>query len=173
MEITFYPGGTLTSPPRAFDGVLKDVSDMAMIGLHFTRGRFPVMEAIDLPLGFPSGWVSTHVINDFYSQYKPKELDDVHTLYFHACGPNVIWTSKVPVNRLGDLKGLQIRGTGRIADSVKALGAIPVPIEMADAYDSLSRGVIDGIMIPLEAVKGWSFGEAVKYVTECWQVGNV
>jgi len=173
VEITYIPGGTLTSASRVYDGVLKGVSDMGMSNIAYTRGRFPVTEILDLPLGFPSGWVATHVANDFFRQFKPNEWNEVRVIYLHACGPNVIYTSKKPVYRLEDLKGLKIRGTGRIADVVKALGASPIPIETPDLYDSLSRGVVDGAMNPMALLSEYKLGEVIKYTTECWQVGNV
>ena len=70
-----------------------------------------------------------------------------------------------PVKALEDLKGMKIRGTGRIGDIVKALGGTPVPIEWGDIYDSLRKGVIGGTMLPLETMKGTNSGEVLKYVT--------
>jgi TRAP-type C4-dicarboxylate transport system substrate-binding protein len=37
---------------------------------------------------------------------------------------------------------------------------------MGDTYDSLSRGVVDGSMSPMEALEGWKWGEVVKYTSE-------
>jgi TRAP-type transport system periplasmic protein len=36
---------------------------------------------------------------------------------------------------------------------------------MTDAYDSLQKGVVDGIMAPIEALKGWKFAEVIKSTT--------
>lgn len=44
----------------------------------------------------------------------------------------------------GGLEGDEDRGTGRIADITKALGALPMPLEMVDVYEALRRGVLDG-----------------------------
>jgi TRAP-type C4-dicarboxylate transport system substrate-binding protein len=66
---------------------------------------------------------------------------------------------------------LKLRGVGSLADTEKALGATPMPLEMADVYESMRRGVIDGIMGPLEQLKGWKTGDIVRYVTSCWDVG--
>jgi TRAP-type C4-dicarboxylate transport system substrate-binding protein len=59
-----------------------------------------------------------------------------------------------PVRTLEDLKGMKIRGTGRNGESVTALGATVVPIEMMDMYESLRRRIIDGNMGPFE-VDSW------------------
>jgi TRAP-type C4-dicarboxylate transport system substrate-binding protein len=86
-------------------------------------------------------------------------------LHFFAPGPQIIATKAKPVRKLEDLKGLKIRGAGKIGDTVKALGATPVPVEMADAYDGLQRGVVDGILDAMETWRGWKLGELVKHAT--------
>ena len=173
VKITYYPGGTITKAPNVYDGVLNGLTDIGMSNLAYTRGRFPEMEALDLPFGYPSGWVSTQMANDFYRKFKPKEFDKVHVLYFYASGPNIIYTTKTPIYALGDLKGLSIRGTGRIADTVNALGGTAVPTAMPEVYEALSKGVISGVMGPMEMLKGWRTADVTKYAANCWKIGNV
>jgi len=172
VEITHHTGSTLLSATKVASGVAHGIADIGLSNLAYTKGLFPVMEMMDLPLGFPSGWVASHVANDFYDKFKPKELDPYHVFMFTTCPPNVIMTMK-PVKRLEDLKGMKIRGTGGIADIVKALGATPVPIEWGDIYDSLRKGVIQGTMLPLETMKGSNSGEVLKYVISAWRIGSV
>lgn len=165
VEITYYPGGILTSATKVYDGVVNGVSDIGLSHIGYTRGRFPVTEVLDLPVGYASGYVATQVKEDFYNKFKPKEWNEVHVLHFFAPGPQIIATKTKPVKRLEDLKGLKIRGAGRIGDTAKALGATPVPVEMADAYDGLQRGVVDGILDAMETWRGWKLGELVKHAT--------
>jgi TRAP-type C4-dicarboxylate transport system substrate-binding protein len=82
-------------------------------------------------------------------------------------------TLSKPVNNLEELKGMKVRGTGRIGDIVKALGAVPMPIEIVDTYEALRRGVVEGNMGPLEQLKGFKIGEVEKYATASWKVGSV
>ena len=173
VEITYFPGGTLATHPKMFQAVSTGVADIGLANFAATRGRFPVMESLDLPLGFPSGWVSTHVANDFYNKFKPKEFDVVHVLYFHACGPNVVYTAKTPVRKLEDLRGVKLRAVSRVADIVKALGGTPMPVEMADIYESLNKGVVEGAYGPFEQIMGYKLGDIVKYATPPLQVGSV
>jgi TRAP-type C4-dicarboxylate transport system substrate-binding protein len=172
VEVTYHAGGTLLSPVKMYDGVLTGITDMGFSHIQYTRGRFPVMEVFDLPLGFPSGWVDTQVCTDFYNKYKPKELDDVHVLYVTPTGPLILQTISKPVKTLDDLKGLKIRATGQLADIIKALGGIPVPLPMPDVYESLRRGVIEGVTVDLSTLKYWKFAEVTKYVTAYWQLGT-
>lgn len=165
VKITIFPGGTLTPADKCYDGVVKGISDIGFSVLAYTRGRFPLTEVTDLPLGIKSGVAATKVINAYYQKFKPAEFDDVKVLYLHGHGPGILHT-KNPVNTLDDLKGMKIRCTGMAAKIVTALGGVPVAMPMGETYDALSRGVVDGSMAPQESLQGWKWGEVVKYTIE-------
>lgn len=173
VTITQYAGGTLLAAPKMATGVSTGIADIGLSNCSYSRGRFPVMEIMELPLGFPSSWIASHVANDFFDKFKPKEWDAFHPLMFSTSPPNALQTLNKPVKTLEELKGLKIRGQGRIADIVKALGATPMPIEIVDLYEALRRGVIDGTYTPLETLKGFKLGEVQKYTTASWMVGSV
>jgi TRAP-type C4-dicarboxylate transport system substrate-binding protein len=172
VELTQYTGSTLLSAPKMAAGVAGGIADIGLSNLSYTRGRFAVMEIMELPHGFPSAWIAGHVANDFYSKYQPKDFEGYQVLMLSTSPINVIQTLNKPVNTLDDVKGLKLRGTGRLGDIVKALGATPIPIETPDLYDSLKRGVIEGALLPLETMKGFKTGELIKYVTASWRVGS-
>lgn len=172
VEIAYHPGGTLLTPDKMYVGVNTGVVDMGFSHTGYTRGRFPVTEVMDLPLGFPSGYVAVQVSTDFYNKFKPSEWDAVHVLYFATSGPLIPLLVSKPVKTLEDLAGMKIRATGQQAEIVKALGAAPVPIGMPDVYDALRRGVIDGVTVDLSTLKYWKFAEVIKCVTASWQVGS-
>ncbi len=165
VQITMFYGGTLTPADKCYDGVVKGISDIGFSVLAYTRGKFPLTEVSDLPLGIKTGLVATKVINEYFRKFKPKEFDEVKVMYLHGHGPGILHTKK-PVNKLEDLKGMKIRCTGMAAKIVAALGATPVAMPMGETYDALSRGVVDGSMAPQEALQGWKWGEVVKYTIE-------
>jgi len=165
VQITMFYGGTLTPADKCYDGVVKGISDIGFSVLAYTRGKFPLTEVSDLPLGIKTGLVATKVINEYFKKFKPREFDEVKVMYFHGHGPGILHTKK-PVNKLEDLKGMKIRCTGMAAKIVAALGATPVAMPMGETYDALSRGVVDGSMAPQEALQGWKWGEVVKYTIE-------
>ncbi|HQJ08499.1 MAG TPA: TRAP transporter substrate-binding protein [Deltaproteobacteria bacterium] len=170
VKINVFPGGTLTSANDCYDGVVKGISDIGMSCFAYTRGRFPVMEAVDLPLGYPNGMAATKIANEFYNEVKPPELDDVHVLYIHAHGPGLLHTKK-PVSTLKDLKGMKIRSTGLSAKMVEVLGGVPVAMPQPGTYEALQKGVVEGTFAPMETMKGWKQGEVVKATTDCTNVG--
>jgi len=165
VRITMFYGGTLTPADKCYDGVVNGISDIGMSCLSYTMGRFPLSEVLDLPLGVRSGTAATRLVNDFYGRFKPKELADVKVLYLHGHGPGLLHT-KTPVRTLQDLKGMKLRATGTSAKIVLALGGAPVAMPMSDSYDSISRGVAQGILCPVESLQGWKLGEVIKSTTQ-------
>ncbi|MDY7001727.1 MAG: TRAP transporter substrate-binding protein, partial [Thermodesulfobacteriota bacterium] len=166
VAVEYYPGETLTKAPQCYDGVVEGLSDIGLSVLAYSRGRFPVMAAIDLPLGYTSGVVATKVANSVYDKFKPKEFNDSEVMYFHAHGPGLVHTAKKPVKKLEDMRGLKLRATGNSAKVVKAMAGTPVAMSMPDSYQSIQKGVVDGGVYPVETNKGWNMGEVVDYCTE-------
>jgi TRAP-type C4-dicarboxylate transport system substrate-binding protein len=165
VKCNYFPRSTMTPGPQTFDSVMKGVCDIGFTALGYTPGRFPLMEVFDLPTGVKTSVQGTLLQNDFLKHFKPKELEQVHTLFLLAPSAFVIH-SKNPVKRLEDLKGMKIRVTGAMAvDVMKTLGAVPVVISIADSYDALSKGVVDGIIASLETLQTFKYNEVTKYTT--------
>ena len=173
IKVEFFGGGSLLKATKVADGVAQGIADIGFSHVEYTRGRFPITEMLDLPLGFPSAWVGTHVANNFYKHFKPKEWNKYHILWLNTCPPNVIILAKKPVYKMSDLKGLTIRGPGRVGEVLKNLGATPKPVPMNEIYEAMARGVVDGSMTPIETLRSFRLAEVSKYVTKSWQIGNV
>ena len=171
VKITMFHGGTLTPATQAYDGVVKGLSDVAVSVFSYHRGRFPLTEFSDLPIGVKNCVTAAKLFTEYYVKFKPKEMDDVKVMYLHGNPPSIVHTVKIPVTKLEDLKGLKMRVTPLGTPIAKALGAAPVAMPMGDAYDALSKNVVDGGFFPYEALEGWKLGEVVKSSTESWPVG--
>ena len=170
IKINVLAGGALTPADQCFDGTLKGISDLGMSCFAYTRGRFPMMEVLDLPMGYPNGRVATRVANEFFKKFLPKELEGIKLLYVHAHGPGLLHT-KQPVTSLEQLKGMKIRSTGLSAKVAEALGAVPVAMPQGQTYEALQKGVVEGTFAPIETLKGWKQAEVIKSTTDCSDVG--
>ena len=170
IQIAVHPGGTLTKADQCWQGVLGGISDLGMSCFAYTPGRFPLLEALDLPLGWPDGLTATRVATALAAKYNPAEIQGAKILYVHAHGPGILATKK-PVRALEDLKNLKIRGTGLSAGIATALGATAVGMPQPETYDALQKGVVEGTFCPVETLKGWKQGEVVEFVTDTKAIG--
>ncbi len=170
VKITVYPAGTLTKAPQCYEGVVSGVSDIGMSCFAYTRGRFPLLEGLDLPLGYPDGLVATRVATEMVKKYQPKEVSDVHVLYVHAHGPGIL-ASRKPVRELKDMTGLKVRATGLSSKIVQSLGGAPIAMSQPETYEALQKGVVEATFCPIETLKGWKQGEVINSITETSVIG--
>lgn len=170
VQVTVFPGGSLTKADQCYQGVVDGISDIGMSAFAYTRGRFPLLEGLDLPVGYPDGVRATRIANALSAKFQPAETKDVVLLYAHAHGPGIL-ASKKPVGKLEDLKGLKVRATGFCSKVVESLGGSPVSMSQGETYEALQKGVVDATFCPIETLKGWKQGEVIQYVTDSKCIG--
>lgn len=170
VKITIYASGTLTKAAQVYEGVVSGISDLGMSCFAYTRGRFPLLEGLDLPMGYPDGMTASRISTELAVKYNPEELADTHVLYIHAHGPGIL-ASKKPVDSLDDLKGMKIRATGLSSKIVTNLGGVPVAMPQGETYEALQKGVVEATLCPAETLKGWNQGEVINSVTDSSVIG--
>lgn len=170
VKINVFSAGSLTRADQCYEGVLNGVSDLGMSCFAYTRGRFPLLEGLDLPLGYPDGATATRIANEMVRKYDPAELKGVHVLYVHAHGPGIL-ASRKPVQSMDDLKGLKVRATGLSTKIVDALGGTPVAMSQPETYEALAKGVVEATLCPVETLKGWKQGEVIQYLIDSSAIG--
>lgn len=170
IKISLFHGGTLTKAAQTYEAVETGVADIGMSVFAYTRGRFPLLEGLDLPLGYPDGVTATKVANDMVKKYQPEELSGVHVLYLHAHGPGIL-ASRKKAESVADMSSMKIRATGLSAKIVSAVGGTPVSMSQGDTYEALQKGVVDATFCPVETLKGWKQGEVIDYVVDTKAVG--
>jgi TRAP-type C4-dicarboxylate transport system substrate-binding protein len=161
VTFSYFPGSTLTPPMQAYDAVVKGIADCAQYLLAYAPGRLPLSEVLQQPLGYANGYQATMLANAYYKKFKPKEFDDVKVMYLHGAAPGYIHLRKEATS-MADVKGMRIKANAENADIVKNLGGAPVTQPITETYDSLSKGLLDGVLLPIEALQGWKLGEVLK-----------
>jgi TRAP-type C4-dicarboxylate transport system substrate-binding protein len=170
VQVDYFDSGTLLGSEAMFQGILDGVADIGYSHVYYTPGRMPVAEAIGLPLGYPSAWVSGHVAIDFYNEFKPAEWDDVVMLWMNTSTPSNVTTRDTPVRTLEDLQGLTLRAPGLAGEVIAALGATPVSTPMPETNEAISKGEIDGESSNFETLFSFKFAEVCDYTTSIWQI---
>ena len=165
IKISYFPGGTLCPPSQVYDSVTKGIADIGSSLMSYSAGRFPLTEAISLPLGFRDGYQATKLSNAYYKKFQPKEFADTKVMTLYAGGYCRFMTTK-PISKTEDLKGLRIKANAEIVDIVKAVDAAPVTMPVTETYDGLQKGLLDGILLSVDTLKSYRLGELMKTVLE-------
>lgn len=168
LKCQIYPamqmGGT---PPQLYDQAKDGVADIVWTLPGYTAGRFPLVEAFELPFMMRSYEGTSRALWDWVQANDQAEFREVHPIAFHVHGPGVFHMVNKPIKTLADFKGLKLRAPTRQTNKMlAAFGATPVGMPVPQVPEALSKGVIDGAVIPYEVVPSLKVQELVKFHSE-------
>lgn len=151
IKVEHYPSMQLGGkPPSLFDQAKDGVVDIVWTVLGYTPGRFPKTEAFELPFMTGDAESASRAFHEYAAKNAMNEFVGVKVIAFHVHGPGLIHSNK-PVSKLEDLQGQKLRGPTRIITAMLGkLGATAVGMPVPAVPESVSKGVIDGAVIPWE-----------------------
>lgn len=168
MRCQIYPsmqlGGT---PPQLVDQVRDGLVDVIWTLPGYTPGRYPRVEAFELPFMMQSPEGTSRALWHYVQQQAPDEFKAMHPIAFHVHGDGVFHMVKKPIRTLADFQGLKLRAPTRQTNKLlAALGASPVAMPVPAVGEALAKGVIDGALVPYEVVPSVKIQELVKFHSE-------
>ena len=150
-------------PPQLVDQVREGVVDLAWTVAGYTPGRFPRLSVFELPFMPTSAKITAQAVQEFVETAGAEDLKDYKILAVHVHAPGMIHTKKTLIKSVADFKGLKLRGPTRSATNLlKKLGATPVGMPVPKVAPSLSKGVIDGMVVPWEIMPSFKLQELTK-----------
>ncbi len=157
-------GGT---PVQLYDQAKDGVVDIIWTLPGNTAGRFPRVEVFELPFMMTNAEATSKAYWEYVQTMAADEFKDVQVLALQVHGPGVIHTVEKPVKSVDDLKGLKMRApTRQVTKLMAALGATPVGMPLPGIPDALSKGTIQGAVIPWEVVPSVKVHELTKFHAE-------
>jgi TRAP-type C4-dicarboxylate transport system substrate-binding protein len=150
-------------PPQLVDKVREGVVDIIWTVAGYTPGRFPHLEAFELPFMPASAEATSQAAHEYMMTIGAEDLKDYKVLAVHVHAPGTIHTKDTLVKSASDLNGLKMRGPTRvISQMLGGLGATPVGMPVPQVAPSLSKGVIDGMVVPWEIMPSFKLHELTK-----------
>jgi len=152
IKVEHYPSMQLGGKPPSLYGQARDgVVDIIWTVLGYTPGLFPTAEAFELPFMTGDAESGSVAFHQFMMENGQNDFKDVHPLAFHIHGPGIIHIKGDAVRSIDDLQGKKLRGPTRVTTMMlKELGATAIGMPVPAVPESLSKGVIDGAVIPYE-----------------------
>jgi len=163
VKITHFPGGTLTPPPQTYDSVVKGIADIGHTLAAYSAGRFLLTEVLGQPIGFTSGHQATKTCNEYYKKFKPRNSMTQRSCIFTAMDRACSKLSN-PCLRWMTLRVCESKPILKNAGIATAMGAAPVALPITETYDACQKGLLDGLLLPIEPLKGWKFADVIKTV---------
>ena len=164
LKCEIYPamqlGGT---PPQLMDQARDGVADIVWTIPTYSAGRYTKTEVFELPFMTINAKQGSAALWEYTQKHSLDEFKGIKPIFMHTTEGYLFHTNK-PVGKLEDLRGMKIRTATRIsARMVAALGGTPVQMPLPQVPDAISKGVIQGAMVPWEAMPATKLHEIVKY----------
>ncbi|MCK6423748.1 MAG: TRAP transporter substrate-binding protein [Burkholderiaceae bacterium] len=157
-------GGT---PAQLVDRVKDGVDDLIITLPGYTAGRFPTTEVFELPFMTNSAEAGARATWDFFNKHSLQEFPGTKLLATWVHDEGYVHTTTKQVKTLADFRGLKMRAPTRQTNKLLAkLGASPVGMPLPAVVDAVSKGTIDGFVLPWEVIPPLKLHEMVKYHTE-------
>jgi TRAP-type transport system periplasmic protein len=157
-------GGT---PPQLFDQARDGIADIVWTLPGYTAGRFPIMEVFELPFMSFNAESASKAAWQFHEKYAAKEFAGVKVLALNVHDQGFIHTRDRQIKTLADFRGLKMRAPTRQTNRLLAsFGATPVSMPLPGVTDAVSKGVVDGYVLPWEVIPSIKAHEVVKFHTE-------
>lgn len=157
-------GGT---PVQLYDQARDGVVDVVWTLPGNTAGRFPRVEVFELPFIMSNAEATSKAYWEYVQTMAPDEFKETQVLALQVHGPGCIHTVEKPVHNVNDMRGLKLRApTRQVTKLIAALGATPVGMPLPQIPDALSKGTIQGCVIPWEVVPSVKVNELTRYSAE-------
>jgi TRAP-type transport system periplasmic protein len=157
-------GGT---PPQLYDQARDGVVDIVWTLPGNTAGRFPRVEVFELPFTMNNAEATSKAYWEYFQTQCPDEFKETHVIALQVHGPGMFHTVNKLVKAPADLRGMKVRGpTRQVTKLLGSLGATPVGMPLPQIPDALSKGTVEGAVIPWEVVPSVKVHELTKFHTE-------
>ncbi len=169
VKIRTYFSQTLVKGNEMWKGTQAGITDIGWMFHGYWPELTPLSDVLTLPLlPFTTAAEGSRALSKLVAKFPvlQKEFDAVKQLMIWTSNQYVIITTKKQIKTMEDFKGMKLRASGGPpSDQIRALGGVAMLIPMPETYQALEKGVIDGAVVPWEAVHGFRFYEVAKYYT--------
>ena len=151
-------------PPQVFDQAKDGIAEIGWTLPGYSGGRFPLTTVFELPFMVTTADATTQAFQEFAEKRLMDEYRDVHPLLFHTAARFKIHMVKSPITKVEDFNGRKVRATNRaMGDFLKLLGATPVHMPVPSVPQALSKGVVEGAVLPWEIVIPFKIQQLAPY----------
>jgi TRAP-type C4-dicarboxylate transport system substrate-binding protein len=163
IKSAVFPAEQLGKAFDHYDMVRDHIADVGYISPGYQPGRFPIINAAQLPFSIADAHKGTAAVDEWYRKYAPTEMSDTHFCLAFVHDPGSLHARKKIVNP-EDMKGLKVRpAQSTMGEFVTALGGTNVQASAPEARDILERGVAEAITFPWNSLFLFGIDKVVKY----------
>jgi TRAP-type transport system periplasmic protein len=169
LRVDIYPSNQLGSIKEIIEGTSMGTIESFQIGFDSVSAVYPPASIFNMPYLYRDIDHVKRVLASPVGQSilertrRDVKLRLVSVLYR---GPRHLMNSQRQIQKPDDLKGLKIRvpNIPLTHETLKAMGATPVPIDFSELYTALSQRVVDGVENPIDVLFELKGHETMRYL---------
>jgi len=159
-----YPAQQLGKAFDHYDMARDGIADVTYISPGYQPGRFPIIDAGNLPFMVSNAKGGSQAIDAWYRKYAASEMKDVKfcLAFVHDYGSFHSKSKKIVVP--ADIKGMKVRPAhATIATLVTSLGGTNIQAAAPEVRDILEKGVAEAVTFPWGSVILFGIDKVTKY----------
>ncbi|MBT0782987.1 TRAP transporter substrate-binding protein [Paracoccus sp. pheM1] len=151
-----------------YDVVADGMADMSLMVLSYAPGRFPQVEAMELPFASDDESRTSPAVWATYERFLADKdvFPDVVPLALFQTGVFHVFTTGRDLSAADNWKGAKIRTSSpSLTRIIELLGGTPINKPVSEVYELASGGVIDGATTPPDALLGFKLDDVLDTMT--------
>jgi TRAP-type C4-dicarboxylate transport system substrate-binding protein len=172
-EVTFqhFPAQQLGKSQDFLRLTADNVAQISVVGVSFVADKMELSNVAQMPYAFELACDGLKAYDAILDSTELRQRDftqhGVKLLYPYVLPPFELATAKTPINKVDDMKGLKIMVASRSTELlVNKIGASGLQTTSgAAAYESVSRGTIDGLIFAPDSMLTYDLQKVTKYGT--------
>lgn len=166
IKVQVFPSMQLGGKAEQLLTQVRDgVVDVAWTLPGFTPGVMPKIEIFELPFLHRSTNATVRALQEYVPKYMKKDFEPYHILLVH-CHAGALFMTKEPINKVEDFQGMKLRSYSRTnAWILEALGAAPLQVALPELAPMLSKGTVNGSILPYEIAPAVKMQDLTDYFT--------
>jgi len=164
IEVKLRMGGQMATPRNVYERLQSDVIQIGWMIVPQSPRAFPLLSSLELPFVVPNSEVGSAALwNMVANGGLDRDTEGLKILGVVAF-PNQSIHVTNEIGSLNDIAGLKIAASGRTSTSlISELGAAPISILLPERYQAISKGTVDGTIVPFTGVPSFKLDEVTKY----------
>lgn len=168
LDIQIFPAAQLGSERDFVEGLQLGTLEMTLTSTGPMGNFVPDIKLFNLPYLFANREEAYKILDGpIGTEIADKLLKiGIRSFGWYENGFRNVTNNKRPINSVADMKGIKIRvmEDSLFIDSMKALGASPLPMAFGELYTALEQGTVDAQENPLGNIYTSRFQEVQKYL---------
>lgn len=168
LDVQIFPAAQLGSERDFVEGLQLGTLEMTLTSTGPMGNFVPEIKLFNLPYLFANRDEAYKILDGPIGTEIADKLQKIgiRSLGWYENGFRNVTNNVRPINTIADMKGIKIRvmEDSLFIDSMKALGASPLPMAFGELYTALEQGTVDAQENPLGNIYTSRFQEVQKYL---------